>query len=162
MLEAFAEGDKATLRKVCTPAFADKLAGAIDRRAPNERVRFELVRYNNALFYPKLKSHVISQYNPLDKVSVMEQAIVAIASTQRMSKYNARTGETIPGTVKEQRKTEYVVLMRILNSKTYERSPWQIWGTTTTTTLEAFREQQGQLEKEQVRRAGWGESAKSS
>uniref|UniRef100_A0A8H7NPG1 Large ribosomal subunit protein mL45 n=1 Tax=Bionectria ochroleuca TaxID=29856 RepID=A0A8H7NPG1_BIOOC len=162
MLEAFASGDKRALERLCTPFFAEKMSGAIDRRPRDERIHFEVVKYNKPLFYPRLSSYMISQYNPKDRVNVQEQAIVAIASTQKMHKYSARTGETVPGSVKVQDKVEYVVLMRMLNTQTYERSPWKLWGTAKTTSLESFREEQAAIEKEQTRRAGWGESAGSS
>ncbi|CAH0019273.1 unnamed protein product [Clonostachys rhizophaga] len=162
MLEAFASGDKRALEKLCTPFFAEKMSGAIDRRPRDERIHFEVVKYNKPLFYPRLSSYMISQYNPKDRVNVQEQAIVAIASTQKMHKYSARTGETVPGSVKVQDKVEYVVLMRMLNTQTYERTPWKLWGTAKTTSLESFREEQAAIEKEQTRRAGWGESAGSS
>ncbi|VUC37165.1 unnamed protein product [Clonostachys rosea] len=162
MLEAFANGDKLALEKLCTPFFAEKMSGAIDRRPRDERIHFEVVKYNKSLFYPRLSSYMISQYNPKDRINVQEQAIVAIASTQKMYKYSARTGETVPGSVKVQDKIEYVVLMRILNTQTYERGDWKIWGTAKTTSLDAFREEQAAIEKEQTRRAGWGESARSS
>lgn len=159
MLEAFAAGDKAALRSLCTPAFADKMIGAIERRNKDEGVRFEITRYNKGLFYPRLRSHVISEFNPFDKLMLTEQAVVAIASTQHMVKYNTSTGKAIPGSLKLQEKIEYVVLMRNMHSKTYEKTPWRIWGTTSSTTLEESREQQEAIEREQVRRAGWKKEA---
>lgn len=159
MLEAFAVGDKVTINKICLTEFSKKLCAAIDRRDPKERVRFEVVKYNKPLFFPKLLSHQIHQVNPYDKVMVTEQAVVAISSTQQASKYNAVTGETVPGTLKLQDKVEYVVLSRQANQKTFESSPWRIWGTTSATTLESYLEEKAVIDKEQARRAGWGQSA---
>lgn len=158
MLEAFAAGDKATLDKICVSAFGKKLGAAVDRRDSRERVRFEVTKYNGSLFYPKLMAHQIHQVNPFDKTLATEQAIVAISSTQQVSRYNASTGETIPGSVKIQDKLEYVVLSRQANQLTFESSPWRIWGTTSVTTLEAHLEEKAAIDKEQAKRAGWKDS----
>ncbi|GAB0133109.1 hypothetical protein EsDP_00001525 [Epichloe bromicola] len=159
MLEAFAAGDKATLNKICLGEFAKKLSAAIDRRDPKEGVRFEVVGYNGRLVYPKLMSHQIHQVNPHDKILMTEQAVVAISSTQKASRYNVETGATVPGSLKLQDKMEYVVLSRQANSKTFEMSPWRLWGTTSATTLEAYLQEKAVIDKEQARRAGWDESA---
>ncbi|PNY22678.1 Uncharacterized protein TCAP_07068 [Tolypocladium capitatum] len=154
MLEAFAEGDKVTLRKICLSEFAKKLVAAVDRRDPKERVRFEVVKYTKPLFYPRLVSHQIHQVNPFDKVMVTEQAVVAISSTQQASRHSAATGETIPGSLKLQDKIEYVVLSRQANQKTFETGPWRIWGTTSATTLQRHLEEKAVIDREQARRAG--------
>ncbi|KFG83439.1 hypothetical protein MANI_018085 [Metarhizium anisopliae] len=159
MLEAFAAGDKVTLNKICLGEFAKKLSAAIDRRDPKERVRFEVVKYNKGLFYPRLMSHQIHEVNPFDKTMVTEQAVVAIASTQQASKMSAVTGETVPGSLKLQDKIEYVVLSRQANQKTFETTPWRIWGTTSVTTLDAYLREKAVIDKEQARRAGWTDSA---
>ncbi|KHO00967.1 uncharacterized protein MAM_01745 [Metarhizium album ARSEF 1941] len=159
MLEAFAAGDKVTLNKICLGEFAKKLGAAIDRRDPKERVRFEVVRYNGGLFYPRLKSHQIHEVNPFDRSVVTEQAVVAIASTQQASRVSAATGETVPGSLRLQEKIEYVVLSRQANQRTFETSPWRIWGTTSATTLDAYLREKAVIDKEQARRAGWTGSA---
>lgn len=158
MLEAFAAGDKVALNKICLGEFAKKLSAAIDRRNPTEGVRFEVVKYNNGLVYPKLMSHQIHQVNPHDKILMTEQAVVAISSTQQASRYDVATGQTIPGSLKLQDKIEYVVLSRQANAKTFEMSPWRIWGTTSATTLEAYLREKAVIDKEQARRAGWNDS----
>ncbi|KAG6011905.1 hypothetical protein E4U54_007852 [Claviceps lovelessii] len=159
MLEAFAAGDKPALHRLCLGEFAKKLCAAIDRRDPRQGVRFSLVRYNRGLVYPKLLSHQIHQVNPHDAAHMTEQAVVAIASTQQASRYDAATGETLPGSLKMQDKVEYVVLSRQANARTFEVSPWRIWGTTSATTLEAYLQEKAVIEKEQARRAGWDTSA---
>jgi protein MBA1 len=158
MLEAFAAGDKPTLHRICLGEFAKKLCAAIDRRDPKERVRFELVKYNRGLLYPKLMSHQIHEVNPYDKTMVTEQAVVAIASTQQASRVSAVTGETVPGSTKLQEKMEYVVLSRQANQKTFETGPWRIWGTTSVTSLEAYLKEKAVIDKEQAKRAGWTDS----
>ena len=159
MLEAFAQGDKATLDRICLSEFAKKLAAAIDRRSPRERVCFELVKYNQPLLYPRLLSHQIHQANPFDKVWMTEQAVVAVNSTQQASRQYAATGETVPGSLRIQDKIEYVVLSRQASQKTFETGPWRIWGTTSATTLDAYLKEKAVIDLEQARRAGWDKSA---
>lgn len=160
VLEAFAAGDKATLERICVSDFAKKLIAAIDRRNPRERVHFEVTKYNSPLFYPKRTAHQIHQINMYDKNLMTEQAVVAISSTQRVSRYDASTGETIPGSVKIQDKVEYVVLSRQVNAVTFEAGPWRVWGTTAPTTLETYLEEKEAIDKEQARRAGWKPASK--
>jgi protein MBA1 len=163
MLEAFAAGDKETLNRLCTPHFAGKLLAAIDRRPRNERVHFELVRYNKPLFYPRLSSYLIGLFNPLDKYSLREQAIVAIASTQAMSRIHSNQQEKeISKTLKTQDKVEYVVLVRDVDSRTWQSTSWQIWGTTTFTTLQQSRDHQAAMIQQQTKAAGWKQPSGSS
>ncbi|KOS21852.1 hypothetical protein ESCO_001613 [Escovopsis weberi] len=160
MLEAFAAGDKLAIQRLCVGEFGSKLIAAIERRDPRERVRFEVTKHNGWPFYPRLKSHQIHQVNPYDKASVTEQAVVAVSSTQQVSRHSALTGGTIPGSVKIQDKIEYVVLSRQANSNTFESGNWRIWGTTSATTLEGYLEMQDAIEKEQAKRAGWKTASK--
>ncbi|EHK42950.1 uncharacterized protein TrAtP1_001899 [Trichoderma atroviride] len=160
VLEAFAAGDKATLERICVNDFAKKLMAAIDRRNPRERVHFEVTKYNSSLFYPKRRAHQIHQINVYDKNLMTEQAVVAISSTQQVSRYDASTGETIPGSVRIQDKVEYVVLSRQVSAVTFKPDSWRVWGTTAPTTLEAFLEEKDAIDKEQARRAGWKPASK--
>ena len=155
LLTAFAEGDKRTVQALCLGNFAKKLTAAIDRRPPNEKTSFEVVKYNKGLFYPRVVSHQVHQVNPYDKESETEQAVVAIASTQKASKYNVSTGELIPGSTKIQQKVEYVVLSRLVNSKSFQAEQWRIWGTAPATTLESYHDEQRWVSEEQAKRAGW-------
>lgn len=159
MLEAFAAGDKTVLRRLCLGDFAEKLCAALDRRdSRREGVRFELVSYNSPLLYPKLLSHMAHALNPLDQTAVTEQAVVAVASTQKLSRYEIATGETIPNTTRVQDKLEYVVLSRQISAKTFESTPWRIWGTTQATTLETYMVDREMLEKAMAKQAGWRET----
>lgn len=156
MLTAFAEGDKKTIQTMCLGNFGKKLTAAIDRRNPNEKTTFELVKYNKPLFYPKVVAHQVHQVNPYDKEMQTEQAVVAIASTQKASKYNAKTGDLIPGSTKMQQKVEYVVLSRQVSEKSFQvTEPWRIWGTVPVTTMEAYLQEQEWINQEQAKRAGW-------
>lgn len=155
VLTAFAEGDKATINNLCLGNFAKKLSAAIDRRNPNERTTFEVVSYNKGIFYPRVVAHQVHNINPHDPENATEQAIVAISSTQRVSKYNKSTGELIPGSTKVQQKVEHVVLSRLVNEKTFQSQSWRIWGTVPATTMKSYQEEQDWIMKEQAKRAGW-------
>jgi len=155
LLEAFAAGDKATIRKLCTPAYADKFLVAIERRRPDERLHFEVVKDSSSLFYPRLSSHMIGDGSFYEKGTLLEQAVVAISMTQKVWKTKAKTGETIPGSEKVQDRVEYVVMWRDIKTGTYTRSPWRIWGTTAPTSLETMRERAKFWEKQQAKMAGW-------
>ncbi|KAI9163515.1 hypothetical protein HJFPF1_05132 [Paramyrothecium foliicola] len=155
MLEAFAAGDKATLQRICTRQFAAQLGAAIDKRNPREKTTFELIQYNKPLFYPRLKSHLLlAGYTP-DKDVVLEQAVVAIASTQKASKQDLSKGTMVPGSLRLQEKVEYVVLTRQGYESTYEVGPWRIWGTTSATTIEGWNEYMEIQNKEQAARSGY-------
>lgn len=156
LLEAFAAGDKATVRKVCTPHYAGQYINAIDKRKKSEALRWELVKYNGS---PKLKSYLIMPMNPQDRDLMTEQAVVAISSTQRMSKVNNTSGQVIPGSEKEQDGTEYVVLKREYNkSEWMPIGEWQIWGTTEPTTLKKIKDDMDMIQQRQLEMAGWKKS----
>ncbi|KAF5974106.1 hypothetical protein J7337_008827 [Fusarium musae] len=155
MLGAFAAGDKAAINELCLGQFGKKLIAAIDRRNPAERVTFELVKLNSTWAYPRVMAHQVHNVNPHDKEHSTEQAVVAIASTQRVAKYKKATGELIPGSTKVQDKIEYVVVSRQISEKTFQSGQWRIWGTISPTTLEAFQEEQDWITREQAKRAGW-------
>ncbi|KAF5022310.1 hypothetical protein F66182_5639 [Fusarium sp. NRRL 66182] len=155
MLTAFAAGDKAAITNLCLGQFGKKLVAAIDRRNPAERTQFELIKFNKGLLYPRVVAHQVHNVNPHDKDSATEQAVVAIYSTQRASKFNRTTGELVPGSIKVQEKVEHVVLSRQVNEKTYQSGPWRIWGTVPATTFNAYLEEQDWIKREQAKRAGW-------
>ena len=156
LLEAFAAEDRTTIKKLCTPAFAEKFIHAIERRKNNERVHWELVKYNQPLVYPRLLSHLIANPNPKDKTTMLEQAVVAISSTQRVYKTKkSAVGEIIPGSLKEQDTVEYIVMWRHLNAVTWAKSSWIIWGTTGPTRPEDIVEQAKDLDKQRTKLAGW-------
>lgn len=157
VLEAFAAGDRDALRRLCVPDFAKKLIAAVDRREPRQSVRFQLVKYNKPLFYPRLCSRQIQPVNPFDRDMLMEQAVVAVCSTQQASRHDAATGDMVPGSLKLQDKIEYVILSRQINGKTFETDRWRVWGTTSATTLQECLDEQAAITKEQIRRAGWDE-----
>lgn len=154
VLEAFARGDKQALSQLCIGSCAAKFAAAVDRRDPATGWRFEVVKYNRRFLYPRLKSHRIQDLGAVNSSCFNEQAVVAICSTQRASKYKVATSETIPGSLRLQEKIEYVVLMREVDKKTYVGHPWRIWGTIEPTTLEAYSKELAFMERENARMLG--------
>ncbi|KAF4984443.1 hypothetical protein FZEAL_406 [Fusarium zealandicum] len=155
MLTAFAAGDKTTIKSICLGQFGKKLSAAIDRRHPTERTTFELLKFNKAIFYPRVVAHQVHRVNPYDKENSTEQAVVAISSTQRAAKYKRSTDELIPGSTKVQEKVEYVAVSRLVNEQTFQAGPWRIWGTVPATTLESYQKEQDWIQAEQAKRAGW-------
>lgn len=149
VLEAFAVGDTGTLHKLCTPSYAQKMAAAISKRDPREKVKFELVKYHQTWRYPKLMSHQIRAANEFDQDQLTEQAVVGISSTQRLTKVYKSTGKIVPGSTRVQDKVEYVVLARNVNKESWTATPWKVWGTTGDTPLEKFLEDKEGAEQKQ-------------
>ena len=134
MYSAFAEGDRRTLRKICTDGLYDSFSARIGGRAKGERVVWELVKYNKRA---KVVSNRAARL-PIDGAAV-RQAVVRISSTQKLTRYTPK-GEVVKGTGKEKRVTEYVLIQKkIWNWRDEE---WQVWGTTEETTLEKIVEQE--------------------
>lgn len=154
LLEAFAAGDKETVRKLCTPHLAGQYTKAIDKRRATEGVRWELVKYSGS---PRLKSYMIIPMNQHDKDTMTEQAVVSVTSTQRMSRTNRNMKDAVvPGSEKEQTGTEYVVLKRDYSKAEWRPlGEWQIWGTTEPTTLKKIQDDMKEIQERQMELAGW-------
>ena len=149
VLEAFAAGDVDALHRLCVPAYASRMIGAVSRRDPKEEVLFEVVKYHQPWRFPQLKSHQIRAANEIDQEQLTEQAVVAISSTQQLSRRDRATGQIIPGSTKLQEKVEYVVLARNVNKRTWDMDPWKIWGTTSDTPLEKYLADKAETETTQ-------------
>ena len=153
LLEAFAAGDKETIKKVCTPHLASQYNNAIDKRSRGVGVRWELVKYSGS---PKLKSYMIIPMNSKNNEVLTEQAVVAISSTQRSSKWNTALNQPVPGSERERDGVEYVVLKREYSKALWRpTTDWQIWGTTEPTTLKAIRDDMEMIKQRQIEMAGW-------
>ncbi|KAF9871890.1 hypothetical protein CkaCkLH20_10522 [Colletotrichum karsti] len=135
LAQALAAGDKDTLREICVPRLYDALSAVISRRSSNEKVTWELVQYDGR---PRLVSHRLAPLPPQGQSPILQQAVVAISSTQKLGKVEARTGKLIEGNTKLQKPTEYFVIMRHLDPKTYEPTKWRVWGSTQPTTAEGW------------------------
>ncbi|KAI0972003.1 hypothetical protein F4678DRAFT_430823, partial [Xylaria arbuscula] len=140
MSEAVAAGDKDTLRRICAPELFQTLAGAVDVRPAGTRTEWELVRYDQRLTYPRLADFRIS-YQPLPAggMRLLKQAVVSIASVQRVTRYDA-AGAKVPGSERERTMTEHIVLQAEVEDKTFESAPWKIWGTLPEMSFETIRD----------------------
>lgn len=137
--DALARGAKDDLRRICTAEYYGRVAGIIDARPRGHRATWDLVRYNRPLTYPRLADHKIGVM-PLQDYGqrTIRQAVVGIASTQKVTRYDAATGKVAAEHVKDV--VEYLVLTCDVNDKTYESTPWKIWGTLPETTLDEYLE----------------------
>ncbi|KAI1212828.1 uncharacterized protein F4807DRAFT_450379 [Annulohypoxylon truncatum] len=146
MSEAMAAGDKETLRVVCTGELYNKLASAIDSRPKGVRSEWELVRYEKSWRYPRLADAKLgTQPHSRDK-ALLQQAIVSIASVQRIARYDdSKGGIMIDGSERVRHMVEHIVIQCIINPYTFEAGPWQIWGTLPESTYESILEEEEDL-----------------
>ncbi|OTB07315.1 hypothetical protein M426DRAFT_318001 [Hypoxylon sp. CI-4A] len=141
MSEALAVGDKETLRSICTPELFQTLAATIDSRPKGVRAEWELVRYDQRWRYPKIADWRVG-YQPLmdGSMKTIKQAVVSIASVQRIARYDdTRGGVKIAGSERVRHMTEHIVLQSILDRSTFESAPWRIWGTLSEATYEGYK-----------------------
>lgn len=132
MYSAFADGDVRTLRKICTDGIYESFEARIGARKRGERVEWDLVRYDKS---PRIVSNRGVRL-PMEGAGI-RQAVVRICSTQSLTRYRPN-GEVIPGTGKEKKVVEYIVIQ-----KTYwnwKEGDWHIWGTTGETTIKDVEE----------------------
>ncbi|KAI1343326.1 hypothetical protein F5Y15DRAFT_369691 [Xylariaceae sp. FL0016] len=127
MSEAVASGDKMTLFQICTPELATTLAGAIDTRPSGQQSEWELVKYLKPWMYPRIADWRVS-YQPSKghRQVLRKQAVVTIASIQRVTRKEKgeKTGSSSQRTL-----VEHLVLQSDVDPKTYQSSPWRVWGT---------------------------------
>ncbi|KAI2632773.1 hypothetical protein GGS21DRAFT_141770 [Xylaria nigripes] len=143
MSEAVAAGDKDTLRRICAPELFQTLAGAIDSRPRGTRTEWELVRYEQRWRYPRLADYRISSQPRAGGKGMMhvKQAVVSIASVQRLTRYDdTRGGIKVPGSERERHMIEHFVLQAKINEVTFESEPWKVWGTLPEMTYETILE----------------------
>ncbi|KAK1975895.1 hypothetical protein LZ30DRAFT_785936 [Colletotrichum cereale] len=135
--EAMAAGDKDALRQICTPRLFETLSATVSRRRAGERLTWELLRYTNR---PRLVSHKLAIMPPLGRGPVVQQVVVAISSTQRLGKVDKATGQPLAKNgLRLQSQTEYFVMSRQFDPKTWAPKKWIVWGNTKATTLEDWR-----------------------
>ncbi|KAL2758417.1 hypothetical protein ACRALDRAFT_1055323 [Sodiomyces alcalophilus JCM 7366] len=140
--QALAEGDRDTLREICINDLYQTLSAAIDKRKPWERTTWNILQNHGA----RLAAHRIAILPPpLPKNLMVQQAVVAIDTTQSLDRVDSRTGESIPGAARVQRRTEYLALSKEWNSETYTSGPWQVIGHVKETTLDTWRKEEEDL-----------------
>lgn len=139
---AIAAGDKAELRRVCTQELYEKMAGVVDARPRAARVlRWEVERYEAPWYYPRVTDDKIAQMpmTPTESRTI-RQAVVSIASTQRVARLDA-AGREVPGSAKSRRVLEHIVLTSYIDEHTWEQTPWRIWGTLPESTVQGHLEE---------------------
>ncbi|KAM0279044.1 hypothetical protein ACHAQH_004826 [Verticillium albo-atrum] len=140
--QALAAGDRNTLRAICTPALYETLGAALDRRARNERTTWEVVTMHSTW----LAAHRVGVLPPpLPKDTMIQQAVVAVDSTQRLDRVDVRTGLSIPGAARVQRRVEYLAIARRWNGATYVAGDWKVIGNATETTPESWAHEQAKM-----------------
>ncbi|KAI1087398.1 hypothetical protein F5B19DRAFT_500086 [Rostrohypoxylon terebratum] len=139
MSKAMAAGDKETLRSICTQELYQTLAGAIDSRPRDVSSKWELVCYEKFWRYPRLADWKIAFQPVTNDGSLVKQAIVSIASVQRIARYDdSKGGVLINGSERVRHMVEHIVMQSSVHPITYQAGPWKIWGTIPETTYESM------------------------
>jgi len=139
MAEAFASGDKATIRRICVANCGTPLLAAIDSRPRGRRYGYELVEYTKRMFYPSIRASRIMPVARDMNAPIVRQVVVAISSRQRRVEYDDSPrggGKIVPGSEKEVDVVENVVIGQVINPHTWQADVWRILGTARSTTLE--------------------------
>ncbi|KAM0325142.1 hypothetical protein ACHAQA_007681 [Verticillium albo-atrum] len=140
--QALAAGDRDVLRVVCTPALYETLSAALDKRKRHEKTTWEMVTLHRTW----LAAHRVGVLPaPMPKNTMIQQAVVAVDSTQKLDRVDTRTGESIPGAARVQRRTEYLAITRRWNSATYAAGNWAIIGNVSETTPESWVQENARL-----------------
>lgn len=137
--QALAAADRDTLRNICTPRLAESLSAVVSRRKASEVLTWDLVDHGKE---PSVVSHKLAMLPPVGKGPIVQQAVVRIVSTQKLGKLDARTGENVEGGTKVRKLTEYLVLTREVDPKTYKPEEWLVWGSIGGTTPEDWAEEE--------------------
>ncbi|CAG8977848.1 hypothetical protein HYALB_00011654 [Hymenoscyphus albidus] len=132
MYESLAKRDISTIKQICVPGLATSLRARIASRPRGEKMMWELLSYNRPR--AKLVSHRAFTLPGPDGTAI-RQAVVRIASTQRLTRKN-KEGQSIEGSGKRAYLVEYVCIQAL--SLGWEERPWRIWGTVQPTSEEAM------------------------
>ncbi|KAL2866021.1 uncharacterized protein BJX67DRAFT_152350 [Aspergillus lucknowensis] len=141
MYSAFANGDAATLRKICCSGLANNLIGRIAARNRGEKVTWSLDKYIRSPSTFLTGIRVVSDRAtviPELPDSGVRQVVLRITSrqstgkTQQQTPAGKRPAESpLP---RQQDCTEYIVIQKLRWMG--EEEAWRIWGHATPTTLE--------------------------
>ncbi|KAI9784737.1 MAG: hypothetical protein M1816_000740 [Peltula sp. TS41687] len=139
MYMAFADGDIATLRTICSEGLLRSFISRIQARRPSERYVWQLHKYTK---FARVVSNRAVRL-PFEDAG-QRQAVVRIQSRQSLTKYDD-VGRVVSGSGAEKEVREYVVIQkRVMDGK---EGAWWVWGTTEETTLE-------EMERRERRRRG--------
>ncbi|KAH6688869.1 hypothetical protein F5X68DRAFT_189645 [Plectosphaerella plurivora] len=128
--QAMASGDRGELRRITMPRLYDSLDLTLSKRNKSVTTTWQIMNYHSA----RVVAHRCALLPaPFPANMVVEQAIVAIDTTQKLERMDAR--DMAPRS-KIQRQTEYVGIHRSWNKATNEADDWALLGNTKETTLE--------------------------
>ena len=135
--QAFAEGDRGSLRQVALPALYDTLSNTLARRNNSERIKWEVTQLHSARLASHRAMHMPSPFPPS---LVVEQAVVAMDTTQKLERGESRSGQFVSESVRIGRRTEYLAVIRFLNAITFEAEPWSAIGNVEPTSMKDWEE----------------------
>ncbi|KAL4885012.1 hypothetical protein BJY04DRAFT_181160 [Aspergillus karnatakaensis] len=141
MYSAFANGDAATLRKICCTGLANNLISRIATRPKGEKVTWSLDKYirSSSTFFTGIRV-VSDRATQIPEIpdSGVRQVVLRITTRQSTGKMQRQKagdeGHTTPSPAKQQDCTEYIVIQKL--RWTGEEEPWRIWGHASPTTIE--------------------------
>lgn len=132
--QAMASGDRGELRRIAMPRLFDSLDLTLSKRDQSTTTTWEIVQHHGA----KVVGHRCALLPaPFPANMVVEQAVVAIDTTQKLDRFDARTATL---TSKVQRRVEYVGIHRSWNNKTHEAENWALLGNTKETTMQDWND----------------------
>jgi len=146
MSEAFAAGDRDTLRKICADRVSDTLVSSIDARPKGRRYLWELVRYNKSWRYPRIVSQKVAKLDRGSDAPMIRQVVVRICSRQRRTEVDEQ-GRVVPESEREVDLVENVCLSSIINPHTWKQDEWRISGTVKDTDPKAWTEEKNLLKE---------------
>lgn len=138
MYNSLAQRDANTIKEICAVGggLSSSLRARIASRPRNEQMTWELVKYNRP--HTRVVSHRAFQIPGFDG-GVMRQAVVRIASTQRLTRKD-KDGQLLEGSGNDVKVVEYLCIQKV--SLKWKEGPWKIWGTTQPTSEKAVEEMQ--------------------
>ncbi|KAK1758407.1 hypothetical protein QBC47DRAFT_374578 [Echria macrotheca] len=159
MAEALASGDKSTINRVCTKLMATPMLAAIDARPRTRRFTWELLEYARWR-NPRIASQMLAPVEQGPRAPLLRQMVVRIASKQRRTeevRVKDGTWRVVPGGEKVVDVVENLVLVSLINPRTWTQGEWRILGTIPSMTPKdwaAEKEMVAMLEREQLGRRG--------
>lgn len=140
MNSAIAAGNKEELKRVCTQELFEKLSGIVDSRPKGQTVKWEL-EGGRAKYSVRDDRIAMMPLTPSENRTI-RQAVVAVSSTQRIVTVDEkRGGLEVPGTAKAKSIRENIVLTSYVDEKTWQQTPWKIWGTLPDSTVQGHVEE---------------------
>lgn len=143
---AMAAGDLPTLRRLCGHSLYASFAATVARRRTNERFSWTLSSMNTA---PCVVASRLLQM-PNDDKNLRQMVAVRINSTQELTKLDPATGTPIEASKKVQTKSENLMMFRPINSRTYEKGQWYLFGFLPDTTPESWQRENDHLQALQM------------